>query len=77
MEKTAAPKLSRRGGGRGGLLAVPLPSHGAASYAAAVLLVGGATALCEQARPYLSPVNMVMAYLLAVVLAAVFLGRGE
>jgi two-component system, OmpR family, sensor histidine kinase KdpD len=42
---------------------------------AAIGLVGAATLLCEQARPYLSPVNMVMAYLLAVVLAAVFLGR--
>jgi len=34
-----------------------------------------ATGICEQARPFLSPVNMVMGYLLVVVLAAVFLGR--
>jgi two-component system, OmpR family, sensor histidine kinase KdpD len=46
-----------------------------ASLTAAVALVAVATLLCEQTRPYLSPINMVMAYLLAVVLAAVFLGR--
>lgn len=46
-----------------------------ASLLAAIGLVAGATLLCEQTRPYLSPINMVMAYLLAVVLAAVFLGR--
>ena len=44
-------------------------------YLAAIALVAIATLLCEQTRPYLSPVNMVMAYLLAVVLAAVRLGR--
>jgi len=44
-------------------------------YLAALGLVALATLLCEQARPFLSPINMVMAYLLAVVLAAVFLGR--
>jgi two-component system, OmpR family, sensor histidine kinase KdpD len=44
-------------------------------YLAAIALVAIATVLCEQTRPYLSPVNMVMAYLLAVVLAAVRLGR--
>jgi two-component system, OmpR family, sensor histidine kinase KdpD len=46
-----------------------------AALLAAVALVALATLLCEQARPYLSPINMVMGYLLAVVLAAVFLGR--
>ncbi|MCM0082850.1 DUF4118 domain-containing protein [Geomonas sp. Red32] len=44
-------------------------------YLFAIAMVAGTTVLCEQARPYLSPVNMVMPYLLAVVLAAVFLGR--
>jgi two-component system, OmpR family, sensor histidine kinase KdpD len=48
-----------------------------ASYLAAAALVAVATAICEQARPYLSPVNMVMAYLLAVVIAALFLGRNQ
>ena len=38
-------------------------------------LVAAATLICEGLRPYLSPVNMVMAYLLAVVIAAVSLGR--
>jgi two-component system sensor histidine kinase KdpD len=43
-------------------------------YLAACGLVAAASVLCEQVRPYLSPINMVMAYLLAVVLAAVRLG---
>ncbi|WP_136524135.1 DUF4118 domain-containing protein [Geomonas ferrireducens] len=51
------------------------PSRGLPGYLAALVLVGVATLVCEQARPYLSPVNMVMAYLLVVVLAALFLGR--
>lgn len=38
-------------------------------------LVAAATLACEALRPYISPVNMVMAYLLAVVIAAVSLGR--
>lgn len=44
-------------------------------YASASALVVAATLVCEALRPYLSPVNMVMAYLLAVVIAAVSLGR--
>lgn len=43
-------------------------------YLAACGLVAATSVLCEQVRPYLSPINMVMAYLLAVVLAAVRLG---
>ena len=43
-------------------------------YLAACALVAATSVLCEQVRPYLSPINMVMAYLLAVVLAAVRLG---
>mgnify|MGYP001384056047 CR=1 FL=1 len=38
-------------------------------------LVAGATLLCELARPFLDPTNMVMAYLLAVVLAAIRFGQ--
>jgi two-component system, OmpR family, sensor histidine kinase KdpD len=43
-------------------------------YLSALGLVMATSALCEQVRPYLSPINMVMAYLLAVVLASVLLG---
>ena len=49
--------------------------NGLSGHLGAIALVATATVLCEQARPYLSPINMVMAYLLAVVLAAVRLGR--
>ncbi|WP_236026680.1 DUF4118 domain-containing protein [Geomonas diazotrophica] len=49
--------------------------RGGGAYAASVALVAVATLLCDLARPYLSPVNMVMGYLLVVVLAALFLGR--
>ncbi|MFZ5775382.1 MAG: DUF4118 domain-containing protein [Thermodesulfobacteriota bacterium] len=45
-----------------------------AGHAAAVALVAGATLLCALARPFFSPTNMVMFYLLAVVAAAVRLG---
>lgn len=48
---------------------------GPVGYLASIAMVAAATLLCNQARPYLSPVNMVMAYLLVVVLAALFLGR--
>ncbi|GFO62319.1 DUF4118 domain-containing protein [Geomonas paludis] len=48
---------------------------GAVGYCAAIAMVAAATLICNQARPYLSPVNMVMGYLLVVVLAALFLGR--
>lgn len=44
-------------------------------YAASLLLITGATLLCELLRPYLAPTNMVMFYLLAVVVASVRLGR--
>ncbi|RNC71033.1 MAG: sensor histidine kinase KdpD [Desulfuromonadales bacterium] len=50
----------------------PFPLRG---YAASLLLVGGASMVCELFRPFLDPTNMVMVYLLAVVLAAVRLGR--
>ena len=48
---------------------------GPLGYLASIVMVAAATLVCNQARPYLSPVNMVMAYLLVVVLAALFLGR--
>lgn len=44
------------------------------SYGAAVLLVAASSFVCEALRPHLNPVNMVMVYLLAVVLAAATLG---
>ena len=45
------------------------------SYVAGLLLVAGASVLCAFVKPFLEPTNMVMIYLLAVVLAAVRLGR--
>jgi len=44
-------------------------------YAASLLLVCAASLLCELLRPFLDPTNMVMVYLMAVVMAAVRLGR--
>ncbi|MDA8418429.1 MAG: sensor histidine kinase KdpD [Desulfobacteraceae bacterium] len=49
---------------------VPWPAH-----LSALAMVSGATLICELVRMLLSPPNMVMIYLLAVVLAAVRLGR--
>ncbi len=43
-------------------------------YLASLALVAGATLLSTLVKPFLSPINMVMIYLLAVVLAAVRLG---
>lgn len=47
---------------------------GPTGYLGATAMVVVATLLCELIRPYLSPINMVMAYLLVVVVAAVRLG---
>jgi two-component system sensor histidine kinase KdpD len=44
-------------------------------YAAGLMLVAAASALCELLTPFLDPTNIIMIYLLAVVLAAVRLGR--
>ena len=44
-------------------------------YAASLALLAAATLLCELLRPFLAPTNMIMFYLLAVVIAAVRLGR--
>jgi two-component system sensor histidine kinase KdpD len=41
-----------------------------------LLLVGATTALCTMIAPYISPTNLIVLYLLAVVLAAFYLGRG-
>lgn len=49
----------------------PVPWSG---YLKSLALVATVTIACEFVRPYLAPTNMVMAYLLAVVLAAVRLG---
>lgn len=49
----------------------PLPLN---ELAASLVLVAGATLFCAMVQPYLSPTNMVMMYLLAVVLAASRLG---
>lgn len=53
-----------------------LPHRPYTRYLLASLLVAGATALSFLIDPILSQTNLVMFYLLAVVLAAVYLGRG-
>ncbi len=45
-------------------------------YLLALLLVVGATGLSALIAPFISPTNLVVIYLLAVVFAAVYLGRG-
>ncbi|HSD85301.1 MAG TPA: sensor histidine kinase KdpD, partial [Anaerolineae bacterium] len=45
-------------------------------YVGSVALVAAVTLLSEFIRPILSPINLVMLYLAAVVFAAVYLGRG-
>jgi two-component system sensor histidine kinase KdpD len=45
-------------------------------YLASVLLVGAGTLLNALVRPLFSPTNLVMIYLLVVVVAAIYLGRG-
>jgi two-component system sensor histidine kinase KdpD len=45
-------------------------------YLQSVLLVGVGTLLSALVRPLFSPVNLVMIYLLTVVIAAIYLGRG-
>jgi two-component system, OmpR family, sensor histidine kinase KdpD len=44
-------------------------------YLASFLLIVGASVICRMLAPFFSPTNMVMVYLLAVVFAAVRLGR--
>jgi two-component system, OmpR family, sensor histidine kinase KdpD len=45
------------------------------AYLASSALISGASAICFFLSPYFSPTNMVMIYLLAVVIAAIKLGR--
>ncbi len=44
-------------------------------YAASILLVVAASFVCQLSRSFLDPINMVMVYLLAVILASVRLGQ--
>jgi two-component system sensor histidine kinase KdpD len=46
------------------------------SYAQSVALVAAGTAVSALIRPFFSPTNLVMVYLLTVVMAAIYLGRG-
>lgn len=45
-------------------------------YLTALAIIGAAALISALARPYLSPVNLVMFFLLGVILSAYFLGRG-
>jgi two-component system sensor histidine kinase KdpD len=45
-------------------------------YIWGLLLVGATTGLCALIAPYISPTNLIVVYLLAVVIAAFYLGRG-
>ncbi|MBJ6724475.1 sensor histidine kinase [Geomesophilobacter sediminis] len=62
----AAPKMARQ--------KRPMPWSG---YLKSIALVLAASIVCEPAHQHLAPTNLVMVYLLAVVLAAVRLGRRE
>jgi two-component system sensor histidine kinase KdpD len=53
-----------------------IPHRPLRRYGLAILLVGGATVLSFAIDPLLSQTNLVMFYLLAVVMAALYLGRG-
>ncbi len=52
------------------------PHHPWLRYLQSVLLVGAGTLLSALVRPLFSPANLVMIYLLTVVVAAIYLGRG-
>ncbi|MCM2358544.1 MAG: sensor histidine kinase KdpD [Geobacteraceae bacterium] len=58
----------------GAAVAKPKRAISLTGYLKSLALVATVTMACELVRPYLAPTNMVMAYLLAVVLAAVRLG---
>jgi two-component system sensor histidine kinase KdpD len=45
-------------------------------YIWGLMLVGATTGLCALIAPYISPTNLIVVYLLAVVIAAFYLGRG-
>jgi len=53
-----------------------VPHRPLGRYAASVGLIAGVTMFSELIHPFLSPINLVMFYLAAVVFAAVYLGRG-
>jgi two-component system sensor histidine kinase KdpD len=53
-----------------------VPHRPLARYALSLLLVAGATAISLLTQGRLSPTNLVMVYLLAVLIAALYLGRG-
>ncbi len=52
------------------------PHHPWGRYLMGLLLVAAATGLSALIHPYITPTNLVVIYLLSVVLAAVYLGRG-
>jgi two-component system sensor histidine kinase KdpD len=52
------------------------PHHPWLRYGQSLALVAGGTLLSELARPFFTPVNLVMIYLLIVVITAIYLGRG-
>lgn len=60
---------------RGAVLAKPRQDFPWSEYLGALGLVAGATLICAAIRPFFSPTNMAMIYLLAVVVAAIRLGR--
>ena len=66
------PVAAAPGGATGSRHRHPLDARG---YVASLGLIAAATLLCEVLRPFLAPTNMIMFYLLAVVIAAVRLGR--
>jgi two-component system sensor histidine kinase KdpD len=53
-----------------------VPHHPWRRYVEALLLVASAGVVSEIIAPYISPTNLIMLFLLAVVIAAVYLGRG-
>ena len=61
--------------GKKSVEATPRRPLSLSGYLGSLLLVAGASAVCYGAKPFLQPTNMAMVYLLAVVLAAVRLGR--
>ena len=67
---SVAPAPAKQRAAKGGLK----PFQSLSGYWASLALVAAATAFCGLVAPFLSPANLVMVYLLAVVLASVKLG---
>jgi two-component system sensor histidine kinase KdpD len=59
----------------GKVVATPIQPIPLTVYTKSLIAVALATLVCEALRPFLAPTNMVMIYLLAVVMAALRLGR--